>query len=204
MSSLRTPRTSLTRALYATVLASSIAAGSPVLAADEAAVAERTAQARGAVQSLMKDLKGRLQAAMKEGGPVNALGVCKEAAPAIEKSVSQDLGFEVARTALKVRNPDNAPDDFERAALEEFAAAISGGAEPGKLEKTAVVDQDGKKLFRYMKAIPMMEKPCMACHGGDIKPEVSAKITELYPQDEATGFKPGELRGAFSITQIMD
>lgn len=203
MPSPRTLRAALTRACLATAFAVAIAAP-PSLAADDADLAERTAKARAAVQSLMKDLKSRLQAAMKEGGPVNALGVCNEAAPAIASTVSKDMGFEVGRTALKVRNSDNAPDDFERAALEEFVSAIAGGAQPGTLEKTAVVEQDGKKLFRYMKAIPMMEKPCMACHGGNLKPDVSAKITELYPNDEAVGFKPGELRGAFTITQTID
>ena len=40
-----------------------------------------------------------------------------------------------------------------------------------------------------------------ACHGGTLDPEVTAKLKELYPQDAATGFKVGDLRGAFTIRQ---
>ncbi len=194
----------LRAAAFASALIAVQAATPAAHAADDAALAERTEKARGAVQTLMKNLGGQLKAAMKEGGPIKAIGVCKDVAPSIAGEVSQSMGFDVARTALKVRNPDNAPDDFERAALEEFAAAMAGGADPAKLEKTAVVDTDGGRLFRYMKAIPMSEKPCMACHGGNIAPDVSAKIDELYPKDEAVGFKPGDLRGAFTITQKLD
>jgi hypothetical protein len=35
--------------------------------------------------------------------------------------------------------------------------------------------------------------------GKDIEPENVAAIRRLYPQDEATGFKLGELRGAWRI-----
>ncbi len=51
-----------------------------------------------------------------------------------------------------------------------------------------------------MKAIPMAAEPCAACHGTDVKPDVKSEIDKLYPQDQATGFKPGELRGAFTIS----
>jgi cytochrome c553 len=63
--------------------------------------------------------------------------------------------------------------------------------------------ENGVATFRYMKAIPMAAQPCAACHGTDVKPDVLAEIEKLYPQDEATGFKPGELRGAFSIKQSL-
>lgn len=36
--------------------------------------------------------------------------------------------------------------------------------------------------------------------GQSIKPDVQAKLKELYPEDEATGFSEGELRGAFVVT----
>jgi hypothetical protein len=53
-----------------------------------------------------------------------------------------------------------------------------------------------------MKAIPTGEV-CQTCHGVEIAPPVSAKIRELYPQDQAIGFKTGDLRGAFTITQSL-
>jgi mono/diheme cytochrome c family protein len=46
----------------------------------------------------------------------------------------------------------------------------------------------------------MKKEPCAACHGTNIAPGVQAKLAELYPNDQATGFKPGELRGAILIS----
>ena len=42
---------------------------------------------------------------------------------------------------------------------------------------------------------------CSRCHGeeGEIDAEVRAAIDERYPQDRATGFRPGDLRGAVSV-----
>ena len=54
-----------------------------------------------------------------------------------------------------------------------------------------------------MKAIGTAEKPCLTCHGSNIKPELAAKINSLYPEDKATGYKAGELRGAFTIMQPL-
>ncbi|MBL6933600.1 MAG: DUF3365 domain-containing protein, partial [Rhodospirillales bacterium] len=54
-----------------------------------------------------------------------------------------------------------------------------------------------------MKAIPTDEKPCLACHGGNISEEVAAKLDDLYPQDKARGYNAGDIRGAFTIRQPM-
>ena len=43
---------------------------------------------------------------------------------------------------------------------------------------------------------PVMMKPmCLACHGAEVAPEVQAAIAERYPDDRATGYRAGELRG---------
>ena len=64
------------------------------------------------------------------------------------------------------------------------------------------VENNGKKSFRFMKAIPTGEV-CLKCHGGNIAPPIRAKLKELYPNDMATGYKLGDVRGAFTITQPM-
>jgi hypothetical protein len=33
---------------------------------------------------------------------------------------------------------------------------------------------------------------------------VSQKLQQLYPQDQATGFKIGDIRGAFTISRKID
>ncbi len=163
----------------------------------------RIATARASVKQLATDLKKHLKAALETAGPVHALPVCKTIAPALARSLSTNGSFTIRRTALKLRNPDNAPDDFERRVLEMFDKKIKAGEPAAKMEYSEVVEAGGKKLFRYMKAIPTAKKPCLACHGSKITARVREHIKELYPQDQATGFKAGDLRGAFSVTQTI-
>jgi hypothetical protein len=57
---------------------------------------------------------------------------------------------------------------------------------------------DGATERRWMK--PIMTAPlCLTCHGDALDPELAAVIAERYPADRATGFTPGELRGAFYV-----
>jgi hypothetical protein len=171
----------------------------PVVIAGEPEPAQ-VGQARAATKGLGKALKGRLMEAIKDRGPIAAIGVCKTIAPALAEKVGAERGLKVGRTALRVRNPANAPDAWERGVLEDFAAQIKAGKDPSKLEHAeTVVGANGAATFRYMKAIPMGAVPCMMCHGTP-EPSLKAEIQRLYPQDQATGFKPGELRGAFTVS----
>ncbi len=159
--------------------------------------------ARAISMELAGKLKAQLEAALKEGGPQAALGICNTVAPEIAAEVSERLGGRVGRTALKVRNPKNAPDAFETDVLKRFAEEMSQGADGSKLEHAEIVETDGVRTFRYMKAIPMAAQPCAACHGQAVAPELMRSIRNLYPEDQATGFRPGDLRGAFTIVKTL-
>ena len=109
----------------------------------------------------------------------------------------------IGRTSLKIRNSANAPDNWELAVLRQFEARKIQGEPADKLEFFAVIDDDkGQKTFRYMKAIPTVAL-CLNCHGETLSPEVAAKLKELYPNDQAHGFKEGDLRGAFTIAKPL-
>lgn len=41
----------------------------------------------------------------------------------------------------------------------------------------------------------MLQPMCLTCHGADLAPDVQAAIAERYPDDRATGYRTGELRG---------
>ncbi|WP_374527651.1 DUF3365 domain-containing protein [Novosphingobium sp.] len=145
------------------------------------------------------DLQGQLQAAMKAGGPVGAIGVCQQAAPAIAASLSEESGAEVRRIALRERNPAAAPEGDLRERLEQLAAApLTSAGKPAVMQWTSGSGADARA--HYMRAIPMKEQPCAACHGTSIGTEVRDKLAELYPADKATGFKPGDLRGAILVS----
>ena len=163
---------------------------------------EQVAASRATVKEFLASLKAELQKGMQDGGPVNALSVCNMTAPGIANTYSVRKGWSVGRTSLKVRNPDNAPDIWEQAVLQEFERRKHAGEDPGTIEYYEKVEQDGEPVFRYMKAIPTAEL-CVVCHGTDIDPLVDARIRELYPADQARGFRPGDIRGAFTIMQPL-
>ena len=162
----------------------------------------RIGTSKAAIKSFFGSLKGELQKGMKAGGPVNALGVCQATAPAISAEQSKKSAMQVARTSLKLRNPANAPDAWEASVLADFETRKAAGEDVKKMAKFAVVESDGKKQFRFMKAIPTGEV-CLKCHGSNLPAPVKAKLNELYPADKATGYKLGDIRGAFTITQDM-
>ncbi len=166
-------------------------------------VEDRAAASRAAVKQFSGVLKGQLVDAIKTGGPQSAIEVCNLTAPQVAEEVSMQKGWRVARTSLKLRNPTNAPDAWEKAVLEKFEARKAAGENPAKMEFFEVMDNGGKKEFRYMKAIPTAEKPCLACHGAKVKPEVGKALAKLYPNDKARGYNKGDIRGAFTITQPM-
>jgi hypothetical protein len=160
------------------------------------------AEAKALVAKLQSTLQGELVGAMKEGGPAKAIEVCRDRAPKVASEISRESGWTVARTALKVRNPKNAPDAWEKKVLEEFASRAAAGEDVAALEKSEVVEAGGARTFRFMKAIRTGE-PCLSCHGGSMKPELAAKVKALYPEDQATGFSAGDLRGAFTLARKM-
>ncbi|WP_457668803.1 Tll0287-like domain-containing protein [Thiolapillus sp.] len=186
-----------TRILITALLAAGIAL--PAMAGNQ----ENVMEARKVIKQFATQLKGELKKAMKEGGPVNAISVCNDKAPEITDSVSASSGWSVARTSLKPRATANSPLPWERKVMEDFEAKKAAGADPKTLDYSDVVEENGKKVFRYMKAIPT-GKVCLNCHGGDnVKPEVVMRLKSLYPSDQARGFKEGDIRGAFVLKKTL-
>jgi hypothetical protein len=163
-------------------------------------VKARTESARAAAAEFGKRLLAELQKAMTAGGPVAAIEVCNLEAPEIASQVSREKGMTVRRTSLKLRQPANKPDDWELQQLLSFEQRKAAGENPAAIESGSFVESNGKRQFRYMKAIPTGEL-CLTCHGSAIAPAVAERLKALYPDDAATGFHLGDLRGAFTITQ---
>jgi hypothetical protein len=175
------------------------AAGPDIHAADYDA---QVTASRETVQEFMQTLKKELQAGMQEGGPVNAVSVCNLTAPAIASTYSARNGWDVGRTSLKLRNPANAPDEWERSVLESFEERKRAGEDPAKMEYYEAIHEDGMSELRYMKAIPTAGL-CLACHGEQLDSIVKARLETLYPDDQAVGYQVGDIRGAFTITQPL-
>ena len=151
---------------------------------------------REKVKQLGQQLQVTLKQAMQAGGPVAGIAACQHAAQPIAAALSED-GWQVGRTALRVRNPANRADAWEQEQLHEFAAQLAKGIPADRLEVMSW-SQDGRQV-RYMRPI-MTAKGCLQCHGSDISDEVKQAVMSRYPDDQATGFTEGELRGAFTLT----
>jgi hypothetical protein len=162
------------------------------------AQAERE-KAVAAVQSFSMALKTELGRGMKQGGPVSAIEICNDKAPAIANSVGNENGLSIGRVSERNRNPANAPNDWQSSVLASFEARKAEGEDPAGLIWSEITEQGE---FRFMRAIPTAPL-CLACHGELISAEVQAKLDELYPDDNATGFRQGDLRGAFVVTRQL-
>ncbi len=114
----------------------------------------------------------------------------------IANDFSLMTGHKLKQTSLKVRNPSNSPDNWERKVLK-----LLGSSEyPKDVGFSEMMEVNGKKSFRFMKPL-YVEPGCLQCHGKkrEIRPEIRQFLESKYPFDQAFGYKEGELRGGISI-----
>ena len=152
-----------------------------------------------------QELAGKLQAAMQVGGPVTAISVCKDEAPAIASRLSRGSGWQVKRVGTRVRNPlTGMPDAWEQRELAQFQRQLLDGEAANRIDTLVVVDGPQGQTVRYMKAI-VMAPQCLACHGSreSQQPALRTALERDYPHDAATGYAVGELRGAFSLQRQL-
>ena len=154
-------------------------------------------EARRVSNDLGEGVRRLLLKEIEKGGFVGAVRVCSESAQEITGQFNLETGHSVRRVSLKYRNPKNVPDEYERRRLEEFDLLNR----QKKLEKEYVegVTEEGRQYLRYMR--PLLIVPlCLTCHGPkeNIPQEVKAILSEKYPDDRATDFLVGDVRGAIS------
>lgn len=160
---------------------------------------DETNVARGAelLAPFKRDLKQALVAGMQEG-PLNAISVCRDQAPAIAASLSTDA-IAMGRSSHRLRNPANVAPDWVDPVLQSYL-----DSSPDRSPKIVALPDDREG---YVEPI-VLQPLCVACHGRALAPEVTAHINEVYPEDEATGFDVGDLRGVFWVeypaTEVSD
>ncbi len=146
-------------------------------------------RARDALKPLKHELARALKGAMKDGGPEEAIGVCRLEAPAITAAlITEEIA--IGRTSDRLRNPENAPEQWMEGLLSEYEAGSRG------MNGRAVYLEDGS--IGYVEPIYM--KPlCLTCHGKEIAPSLISLLNELYPEDSATGYETSDFRGLFWV-----
>jgi hypothetical protein len=160
-------------------------------------------QSRAVTQAMLKELGQKLQSSMAEGGPINAIGVCHLQAPDIANRASTNNQAKISRVGTRARNPVmGVPNDWQAKALAQFDAALARGEKPADIEFSETINAASGKEFHFAKPI-VLQPMCVSCHGSpdQISPEVKAKLNELYPNDKAVGYQPGQLRGAVVLSR---
>jgi hypothetical protein len=144
-------------------------------------------------QVLLKRLGGELKKNLKTNGLEKTIEFCSQNALAITYEVDQSFGkyISVKRVSTKNRNPANAPTKSEKKIL--FMLENS---------KDPILTKVSDGTFKYYQPLRISKPVCLKCHGKveDI-PEAARKIIHtLYPEDKATGYEFGDLRGAIVVT----
>src|SRR5688572_29231955 len=105
------------------------------------------------------------------------------------------------RTSLMLRDPANAPDAADAAALEKISQQLMDGEKPDTMIVQRV-DSPGKPVeWRVYRPIAT-SKSCLVCHGdpATFRPEVKAALDHLYPQDKAIDYQSQEFRGVIRVS----
>ncbi len=165
-----------------------------------AADAPEVEQARTTATRVLEETKSVLEGALKGGQPAAALGVCASVAQNIARRHEQQ-GWRVRRVSEKVRNPADTPDAEELVVLRAWQDAHTAGRLTPTTERQEIVTAGGRRYIHYMKPIFIAGPVCLQCHGARDKlaPDVADALKELYPNDQATGYAIGDLRGAISV-----
>ena len=132
---------------------------------------------------------------MKMGGPIAAIQYCNINAMSITDSLASANKVLISRVAEKNRNNSNLISDYDSPIWEHYKT----GEQNVKMADT-VIKVDGKRV--YYRPIYIANPACLNCHGQkgtDIMDGTVTKIAELYPDDRATGYNLGELRGMWKI-----
>ena len=154
-------------------------------------------EARKVATTLPPKLLASLQEEIGKSGPEGAIPVCKDMAPKMADEIAAQTGWKIRRVSLKTRNDTRAiPDAWEKAALEDFDKRAAAGEPPAQLEKGEKIGNE----YRYVKALPV-QPLCLSCHGPveQLSPAVKSALEQHYPNDRATGYSVGQIRGAISV-----
>ncbi|MFM2243068.1 MAG: hypothetical protein RLZ97_1923 [Verrucomicrobiota bacterium] len=154
-----------------------------------------TERAKVAAMAAFETLSGELSKAMTAGGPVAAIAVCSEMALPLTVEVGGEHGVVLTRLSDRPRRPGQDASGADAAALTAFREAIKAGEAPSPQHEEM---PDGSTVVRL--PIVISQPVCLQCHGGDeVAAETRAKLQDLYPDDQATGYKLGELRGLWRV-----
>ena len=156
--------------------------------------ADDLARGQQLADAFQQQLKGRLMTAMQQGGPVQAIAVCQEEAPALAQAFAAREGVRIGRVGTRLRNPANTGQRWQQAVLADFSQQVEHGTAPAGLRTLVQRGLPEGVRAGYAQAI-VAQGPCLICHGEQVAPAVREALASRYPADQATDYREGDLRG---------
>jgi hypothetical protein len=143
------------------------------------------------------ELSSNLLAAITRSGLNEALPYCSDKAIPITKAVATRNGVRLNRVTHEARNPANKATDTELAVIRQFQAEFVAKQLPA-----ATVLTNANQAAAVYVPIVISNPLCLMCHGKpgtEVSAELQSTIHRLYPDDQATGFALGDLRGEWRV-----
>lgn len=139
--------------------------------------------------AVLRELKEKLP----RDGPVVLMRSCHLWTVAAAYTLERQEGVAAGRTSDRLRNPKNAPRAWAAPIVEQY-----GGRRAHDVDGFVV---DLGDRVGVMRPIVFQQAPCGACHGPvkTLDRRVLAELDELYPADQAVGYRQGDLRGWFWV-----
>jgi hypothetical protein len=141
-------------------------------------------------------LLAKVAAAMQEGGPANAVDYCSARALPLIDSLALAYDCSIRRATDRNRNPADTLLAREQNVWDDYTAQKAGQA---PMKSRIVVAGD---TVYYYRPIAIGMPACLQCHGQpdtDINTATLAALKTKYPEDRATGYRMGDLRGMWSL-----
>ncbi len=158
---------------------------------------DRIEIAAKAADAALKRLKSAMLEKMAaDGSPEKAIPFCHVSAQPMTIEEISGKVVDVRRATLKARNSKNMASETEAGILRRWSALKEKGQKIPEYE-TAIE----KNFLHYYRPLKI-EAMCLACHGTEstLSPGVVKVLKEKYPNDQATGYQEGDLRGLIHVT----
>lgn len=136
-----------------------------------------------------------LMTALNTSGPEGALSFCNENAIQLTEGVVSNNQVTIKRVSDLNRNPNNHANEQQLAYIKNTKEKLSLQL---PIEAQLIETNDTMVAYYPITTNTM----CLQCHGvpnQDIKTTTLQKITELYPDDKAIGYRDNQLRGIWVI-----
>lgn len=136
---------------------------------------------------LFQALLDELTYSISNNGVAKSIEVCKVKAKELAKTVSKECSLKIGRTSFSLRNDQNTPPAWAVSFVKD------------RVENEVNIDL-GEGSLGVLLPIRLKDA-CIKCHGQSdaIDANVNVAILTHYPNDMATGFAVGDLRGYFWI-----